>query len=308
MPPEEGESGGACQPGECGGGGSGGVTITNPETGDEMDVDIPIDLPGTPNDETADKPNPVEGNDGSGATGQKAPWEDDEDGGPGKTGKEIIKRKIARKIIERSRTRGAGTEGWIREWAEEYIKGPKIPWQQQLANLIVNAVNWVRGQMEYTRRRPSRRQLPGMPIMPGMTQPVPEIAIVIDTSGSMSEDLLADALSETAGIIQSFGTQIGVQIYSVDDAVGWAGRVVDISQVKLVGAGGTDMSKGIHAAIKSTPRPNIVIILTDGGTPWPQTVPSDIEFVIGIVGDRERILNQATLPPWAKKIIWIDEN
>jgi predicted metal-dependent peptidase len=314
-PPPGGEDGGPWWPeegaiveGECGGGGSGGITITNPETGDQMDVNIPIDLPGTPKDETTDKPNPVEGNDGSGATGQKAPWEDDEDGGPGQTGKEIIKRKIARKIIERSRSRGTGTEGWIREWAEDYIRGPKIPWQQQLSNLIVNAVNWARGQMEYTRRRPSRRQLPGMPIMPGMTQPIPEIAIVIDTSGSMSEDLLADALSETAGVIQAFGHQVGVQIYSVDDAVGWAGRVVDISQVELVGAGGTDMGKGIRAAIKGVPRPNIVIILTDGGTPWPATIPSDIAFVIGIVGDKDRILNQATLPDWAKKIIWIDED
>jgi predicted metal-dependent peptidase len=265
------------------------------------------DLPGTPKGETGDKPAPAEGNDGSGATGQKAPWEDDEDGGPGKAGERVIKNRVARKIIERVRQRGVGTEGWIREWAEDYLEGPKLPWQEILRNYIINAVAWVRGQVEYTRRRPSRRQLPGMPIMPGMTQPIPEIAIVIDTSGSMNEDMLSDALTETGAIIESFGAQVGVQIYSVDDAVGWAGRVVDIRQVKLVGAGGTDMGKGIRAAMEGQPRPNIVIILTDGGTPWPAEVPSDIRWVIGIVGDQERLLNEMTLPDWADKIVWIED-
>jgi predicted metal-dependent peptidase len=275
------------------------VVITNPETGDKYEIKVPTD-PGS----ASNKPSPGEGNDGSGATGQKSSWEDEEDGGPGRIGKEVIRNKVARKIIEHSQTRGSGAGNYIREWADEYISGPKISWQEELKVLINNAVAWVSGSYEYTRSRFSRRQQPGMPLMPGLMQPIPEIAIVIDTSGSMNEEMLATALSEAAAILENFGRHMGIQVYSVDDAVGWVGRVFDVRSIKLIGAGGTDMGKGIRAALIHEPRPNIIIVLTDGQTPWPDSSPEDVQMVIAIVGDKGKV--QDELPTWASKIIWID--
>jgi predicted metal-dependent peptidase len=169
------------------------------------------------------------------------------------------------------------------------------------------AVNYVGGQYEYTRRRPSRRQQPGMPVMPGMIQPIPEIAIVIDTSGSMSDEMLTEALSEVDGILQTFGQVIGLQVFSVDDAVGAVERVYDIHSVRLVGDGGTNMGVGIQAAMESAATPNIIIILTDGYTPWPRH-PPDAITVVGVIGDPKRVLKTGKdIPFWVDKVVWINE-
>jgi predicted metal-dependent peptidase len=267
-----------------------------------------LDDPGTPPDATQQKPSPGEGNDGSGATGQKAPWEDDEDGGIGDTSERLVRNKVAREIVDQSRRIGQRAGGSVLDWAEEHLAGPKISWQEELRSLISNSIAWVAGSFEYTRRRFSRKQLPGMPLMPGMAQPIPEIAIVIDTSGSMSEDMLINALSEINSIIQLFGTSVGVSVYAVDNAVGWVGRVYDVRSIRLVGMGGTDMGKGIRAALANEPRPNIIIILTDGETGWPESRPFDVQIVIGIVGNKNSILRESSLPTWASKVVWIDDD
>jgi predicted metal-dependent peptidase len=316
---EEGESGDV-EPGEDEGdeGGPGGlpgkivITIKPGGAAGEagIEIEVPIDLPGTPGGQTSNKPAPGEGNCGSGATGQKAAWEDDPDGGPGKTKERVIRRKVAKKIVEHVKTRGVGAGEMIREWAEDYLQGPKISWQEELSTAIQNAVAWVQGSYEYTRTRPSRRQA-AQPwvVMPGMIHPIPEVAVVIDTSGSMSEDLLKDALSETDEILRTFGAHMGIKVFAVDDAVGWAGQVYDVNSINLVGGGGTDMGKGVRAAADSVPRPNILIIMTDGYTPWPEHAPEGMQTVIGVVGDKEHVLKRGSdFPEWVDKVIWIEED
>jgi predicted metal-dependent peptidase len=70
-------------------------------------------------------------------------------------------------------------------------------------------------------------------------------------------------------------------------------RVFDPRQVKLVGGGGTDMRVGIDAALKLRPRPHVIIVLTDGYTPWPSSPPRDVKVIAGIIDNPN-----ADAPSW----------
>ncbi|NUT45921.1 MAG: hypothetical protein HOV94_01190, partial [Saccharothrix sp.] len=43
--------------------------------------------------------------------------------------------------------------------------------------------------------------------------------------------------------------------------------------IPLVGGGGTDLRSGFTQALRANPRPDVIVTLTDGQTPWPDTRP-----------------------------------
>ena len=101
-------------------------------------------------------------------------------------------------------------------------------------------------------------------MLPALRRPVPEVAVVCDTSGSMSEDLLAAALAEVEGLLQALGLARQLRVLACDTAAAPAQRVTSARQVELAGGGGTDMGAGIAAAAALRPRPAVTVVLTDG--------------------------------------------
>ena len=94
------------------------------------------------------------------------------------------------------------------------------------------------GAADYTWQRPSRRDHSGETVIrPGMTRPVPDIAVVVDTSASMEDEYLAQALAEIRGILTRVVPGDGIQVFSVDADVASESRVFNARRVELVGGG-----------------------------------------------------------------------
>jgi len=79
--------------------------------------------------------------------------------------------------------------------------------------------------------------------------------------------------------------QTQVRVLAVDTDVQAARRVSRAAQLQLAAGGATDMGAGIAAAAALRPRPQIVIVLTDGYTPWPDRPPSGIRIVVGLLAE-----------------------
>ena len=179
-----------------------------------------------------------------------------------------------------------------------------IDWRRVLAAEIRRALKRTAGSSDFTFARRSRRSaaLPGV-ILPGLFRPSPEVAVVVDTSGSMGPDDLAEALGEVDGILSRSGlASRRVPVLACDAKVGAITLAARASDVELSGGGGTDMRVGLEAATRLRPRPDVVVVLTDGYTPWPEASPRGIRVVVGIIGDEDARTNRS-VPAWARAVI-----
>jgi predicted metal-dependent peptidase len=133
-----------------------------------------------------------------------------------------------------------------------------------------------------------------------MRRPRVTVALVVDTSGSMGQPELDAALAEIRGVISAAGIgPRGLLVLACDAQVGAVTRVRRAQDVQLVGGGGTDMRVGIGDAERSRPRPDVVIVITDGGTPWPEQ-PTRSRLVAAIIGSRGAI---ESVPDWATAVL-----
>ncbi|MFD6466787.1 vWA domain-containing protein [Streptomyces goshikiensis] len=224
---------------------------------------------------------------GSGAHGTPMPWELGEAAGPARIGAveaEALRRQTAEAVRAHQRARGSVPAGW-RRWAEQLLE-PTVDWRRALSGAVREATAWAAGAVDYTYRRPSRRTpaLGARVVLPSLRRPLPRVAIVIDTSGSMGEDDLAAALAEVTGVLREVGVGAHrVAVLACDADVHAVTRVTSAEQVTLAGGGGTDMTVGISAALALPDRPNIVVVLTDGYTPWPAETPS-CRLIAALIG------------------------
>ena len=209
---------------------------------------------------------------------------------------DLIREKTAEDIRQAAKTRG--TVPRHMELLADQISNPKVNWRRELSAQIRNASAYVTGKFDYTYKKIGRRQsaLPDV-VMPGMHTPVPEVAVIIDTSGSM-RGLLNNAMSEVGGILSHMG-HTGAQIICVDAEVHNPGRAFKPSHIQLKGGGGTDMGLGYHYAAQMKPQPDIVICVTDGITPYPEANPGKYHGIVCLVDDGHR---SNTPPSWLKTI------
>ena len=238
---------------------------------------------------------PAAGQCGSCATGVPASWElpPDTPGAEGLTDAEaeVVRRQVAEAV------RQAGTApGHLRDWAAAEIAPPRIPWQRMLAAIVRGTLGV--GATDYTYSRPSRRgQALGSPvILPVLRRPTPTVAVVVDTSGSVSDGELAAAAGEVWAVTQAAGGQ--VRLVSCDTVV-HADRLVrrpaDIVDTLRLGGGGTDLRVGLAHVASTGHRPDVVVLITDGWTPWPTTHPLPGRPVVVVTNDRPG-------PDWARTI------
>jgi hypothetical protein len=57
------------------------------------------------------------------------------------------------------------------------------------------------------------------------------------------------------------------------------------------------MRRGVEAAASLRPQPQLIVVLTDGYTPWPPGPPPGIRVVVGLMDER------GSSPDWADTVL-----
>jgi predicted metal-dependent peptidase len=217
-------------------------------------------------------------------------------GYPGRTTSEIdrARRHVAEAIIKAAAAgRGNVPGGWQR-WAGEVLEAPRIPWQQKLARMARQAVRYRMGACDLKYNDVSRRQAgvgygPGRPIMPKFKAPVPEVEIVIDTSGSMGEEDFDNAMPELAGVMRAVGAEVSYVAIDADIHVDKKVKHWNEIRENLRGGGGTVFTPYFERLASKKRAPNVVLFVTDGDAGGvPSEPPPGISWIWILTGSGDR--------------------
>lgn len=200
---------------------------------------------------------------GSCVDGHRRPYE--VDGGVSKQMQRTILKQAAAAIMQ-ERSRGNIPDSLIR-WAESFLD-LHVDWRRILYYAIRNTIQSRMMRIDYNWQHPSRRQMLTEVILPSLRAPVPKVAVIVDTSDSMSAQELGIALSIIRSAIQVTGQSIDV--YSADTEIHTTQKVFSAEQVQLIGGGGTSMKHAVsQVCTYRERRPDVLIVVTDGQTDWP---------------------------------------
>lgn len=165
------------------------------------------------------------------------------------------------------------------------VSKPLINWRRALRDSITYELDWSskNATIEY-----------GVVTSHLEKMPYSETEILLDTSGSVSEELLKNFLRECKNIIKSSRVKVGcfdTKFYGFNDIR----SLKDIDTLEYQGRGGTDFEVAAHAFSR---RVENKIIFTDGYA----TMPKEKMNIIWVVyGDNK-------IKPNGGKVIYVDEN
>jgi predicted metal-dependent peptidase len=146
----------------------------------------------------------------------------------------------------------------------EDMTAPKMNWRELLRMQLESTI-----KSDYTWMRNSRRGWHMDAVMPGMKlDPMIDIAVSIDASGSMGERMLKDFLSEVAGIMEQFPAY-RIHVLSFDTQVYNprqfdSENLDDITGYEIMGGGGTDFDSVFEYFKTNEIEPKRHIMFTDG--------------------------------------------
>jgi predicted metal-dependent peptidase len=151
------------------------------------------------------------------------------------------------------------------------VRRPQLPWQEILRRFVARGVE---------RRRawtpPNRRFVAQGLYLPGyQRQPVLDVAVAIDTSGS-TRSYLVDFLSELSGVVAGFG-DYRLRLLQCDAAVQAESvytpmEPLEPTGVAIEGDGGTDFCP-VFAHFREQEPPQVLVVFTDGQGPAPAEPP-----------------------------------
>jgi predicted metal-dependent peptidase len=234
---------------------------------------------------------------GSAADGQPRDYEDE----PSDTWEayqedrllEGIENKIKELEEDREWQGGRGTiPASLKRLIKERLHPAPNPWDS-LRSTVARCIANHRGAPDYTYRRLNRRQqgAPEMPRLKGSQKYAPKAAVVVDTSGSMTAACLAKALTVIKQGLKALGE---VPVITCDAAIGQDIVMRSVHQdFTFVGGGGTDMRIPLAYAEEKY-HPDVVVIATDTGTPWPDK-PMKCQLIVAATRD-------GNVPSWATKV------
>jgi predicted metal-dependent peptidase len=237
------------------------------------------------------------------------PGEPDPTGKPGEGRSEAelerMRRATAEAVKDYASKRRGTVPSSLERWADEMLKPAKIPWRTKLARVIRGAVAYRSGSADLTWGKVSRRQAGvgfgvGRPVVPALHAPQPEVACVIDTSGSMGDEQLAEALSEVQGVLKAVGSNITLCI--CDAEVHGIKPIANIRQARsmMKGGGGTAMAPALEAVSQLKNKITVCVVVTDGYIDQPDE--PGFHTIWAIVGGNKNF----TMP--YGDVVWVEDD
>ena len=244
--------------------------------------------------------------------GQDGDGEKDENGNP-KNGKGRPKlsaedrQKIRDEIKEAVLAAAAASDGagnlpaGVKRIIED-MTAPKMNWRELLRMQLESTI-----KSDYTWMRNSRRGWHMDAVMPGMKlDPMIDIAVSIDASGSMSDRMLKDFLAEVAGIMEQF-PNYRIHVLSFDTEVYNpeqfdSENLDDITGYEIKGGGGTDFDCVFQYFKDNEIEPKRHIMFTDGypGGSWGDEQYCDTVFIMHGT--------TSITPPWGQWAYYEEES
>lgn len=220
--------------------------------------------------------------------------DDDGDGKDGKDGKggnrpgltaeekRQLKDEIREAVLQAAEAAGAGNLPAGVKRIINTMTQPQMNWRELIRQQIQSLV-----KSDFTWMRPSRRSWHMDAVFPGNNfAETIDVCVSIDASGSMSEGMLRDILSEVKGIMQSFD-DFKLQVWSFDTSVYnhttfSPDNIDDIDTWDLQGGGGTTFECNWEFMKENEIAPKFFIMFTDGypGDGWGDEDYCDTLFVI----------------------------
>lgn len=190
---------------------------------------------------------------------------DNKDGGSGLSESEIkaISDEIRQAILQAAAAAGAGNlPGEIKRLVNSLTES-KMNWREHLRVSIESSI-----KNDFSWMRPNRKGWHMGAILPGMTPGEDvEVAIAIDTSGSISMNMLRDFVSEVQGIMDQYESykiriwQFDTRVYGYEEFTHDDGK--DIRTYPLKGGGGTDFMVNWNFMKNNGIEPSQLIVFTD---------------------------------------------
>lgn len=193
----------------------------------------------------------------------------------------------------------SNARGLLPAFAERILKELKksqTDWRTILNDFIQEEV------VDYSFAPPDRRFDDSpffLPDFNGKEDRVEDILFMIDTSGSMSDDMIAAAYSEVKGAIDQFNGKLKGWLGFFDAAIIKPQPFSDENEFKIIkpaGGGGTDFQIIFEYVFHhmSDKLPASIIILSDGDAPFP------LEKLAGGIPVLWLLNNEEVNPPWGK--------
>lgn len=214
---------------------------------------------------------------GSCADGQKRSYEQDAPEKPGDSGTNEGKQQGVRKKVAEQGSNSRGDTGLNAllddDWNQRANGVAKSNPMADL-NFAIDTLAQVthkrgRGKRRYNRH--NRRNVFPSIILPNQTIIVPDACLIIDTSGSMGRDDRHLAVKCVQFILVKWKCCQGIRVVTGDtSSCAMEVNVTNPTQITLRGGGGTDMAAIMYDTYNKY-KPGLIVVATDGWTPWPET-------------------------------------
>lgn len=184
----------------------------------------------------------------------------------------------------------AGKLGGAMARLVDHLLQPQLPWRMLLARYMT-----ITARDDYTYMRPSRRE--GAAIFPSLRSAQLEIVVALDTSGSISDEEIAQYLSEINALKGQLRARITLLAGDAKLAAEGPWIYEPWEEFKLpqelTGGGGTSFKPVFEYVDREMQQPDLLVYFTDAAGEFPEQVP--YFPVVWLVKGKRKV-------PWGQRI------